>query len=263
MRNVKLIIEYEGTSYCGWQIQNRRKVKGKKQNKTIQQTLEKALSQILQEKIRVIASGRTDAGVHAQGQVANFKTKSKLNCENIQKALNSVLPENIRIKQAEDARADFHARFSVQSKLYRYTIVSDSYVSPHLYRYAHLVKYPLDVKKMRQAAPYLLGRHNLRSFQAVDKRERHPARPGCSQAGGSVRTIKRLGIHNNKNIIYLDIEADGFLYRMVRNIVGTLIEVGRGRLKPQDIERILKVKNRIYAGPCAPARGLTLVEVKY
>ena len=246
MRNIKLTIEYEGTNYSGWQIQNRRSIK------SIQETIEKALHKILQEKIRVIAQGRTDAGVHALGQVANFKTKSKLGCQNIQKALNSILLEDIRIKQVREANPDFHARFSAQSKLYRYTIVNDSFISPFMLRTSELVKYPLDVKKMRQARKYLLGRHNFRSFQATDKRERH-----------SVRTIKRLGIHRNKRFIYIDIEANGFLYRMVRNIVGTLIEIGRGRLKPQDIKGILRAKNRVYAGPCAPAKGLCLMDVIY
>ena len=251
MRNIKLTLEYDGTNYSGWQIQNRR-AKGKLQNKTIQQTLEQALSQILQEKVRIIASGRTDAGVHALGQVANFKTKSKLNCQNIQSGLNSVLPCDIRIQQAEDARSDFHARFSARSKLYRYSIVNHSFISPHLHRFCYLVKYPLDVGKMRRGARYLLGRHNFRSFQAMDKRQRD-----------SVRTIKRFDIRRNKNLIYIDIEADGFLYRMVRNIVGTLLEVSRGRLKPKEIKEILKAKNRIYAGPCAQAKGLCLMDVRY
>lgn len=245
MRNIKLSIEYEGTDYAGWQIQRNRK-------KTIQETLEKALTQILQERIRVIASGRTDAGVHAFGQVANFKTKSNLNCKSIHRALNSILPEDIRVKQVEQAHLDFHARFLVQSKLYRYTIMNSSFVSPYLRRHCYLVRHPLDVQKMRRAAAYLLGRHNFRSFQAVDKREREP-----------VRRILRLDIRRKGELIYLDIAADGFLYRMVRNIVGTLIEVGRARLKAQDIKEILKAKNRIYAGPCAPARGLCLMQVKY
>ena len=251
MRNIKLIIEYDGTDYSGWQVQNN-KAKSKKQNKTIQQTLENTLAKILQEKIKVIASGRTDAGVHAFNQTANFKTKSSLACRNIQKALNSALPEDIRIKKAEDIHPDFHARFSARSKRYRYAIVNDSFVSVHLRRFCSLVRYPLDLSKMRRAARYLLGRHNFRSFQAVDKRERHP-----------VRRILRLDIRKSGNLIYLDIEANGFLYRMARNIVGSLIEVGRGRLAPEDIKRILRAKNRIYAGPCAPAKGLCLMEVKY
>ncbi|MBL7084984.1 MAG: tRNA pseudouridine(38-40) synthase TruA [Candidatus Omnitrophica bacterium] len=248
MRNIRLAIEYDGTNYCGWQVQNKRKSK----EKTIQEALEKALSRILQEKVKVIGSGRTDSGVHALGQAANFKSKSNLSCQNIQKALNSILPRDIRIKPVKEVPLGFHARFSAQSKLYRYTIVNGSFVSPFLRRYSYLVKHPLNMAKMRKGARYLLGRHNFRSFQAVEKKER-----------AATRTIKRLDIHKEDNLIYLNIEADGFLYKMVRNIAGTLIEVGRGKLKPQDVKRILRAKNRIYAGPCAPAKGLCLMEVKY
>ncbi|NQS99499.1 MAG: tRNA pseudouridine(38-40) synthase TruA [Candidatus Omnitrophica bacterium] len=244
MRNIKVTVEYDGTNYAGWQVQNNQL--------TIQAAIEKALARILQQKVRVIGSGRTDSGVHALGQVANFKTKSRLKCENIQRALNRALPADIRIKDILDAQEVFHARFSAKSKLYRYTIVNHSFHPPHLRYYSYLVKYPLKLGKIRSAAQHLVGRHDLRSFQAVDKR----LRP-------SVRTIKRLDVRRKENLIYLDIEADGFLYRMVRNIVGTLIEVGRGRLKPQDIKTILRAKNRAYAGPCAPAKGLCLVEVTY
>lgn len=247
MRNIKLTIEYDGTNYSGWQVQNKQKSK-----KTIQEVLEKALSQILQERIKVVGSGRTDAGVHARGQAANYRTKSNLGCGNIQKALNSILPFDVRIKQVKDAHPDFHARFAAQSKHYCYTIVNDSFLSPHLYRYAYLVKYPLDVEKMRRASKYLLGKHNFRSFQAVDKRER-----------GAVRKVLRLDIRKRQNLIYVDIQASGFLYRMARNVVGTLIEVGRGRLNPKQIKEILQARSRTCAGPCAPAKGLCLKEVKY
>ena len=246
VRNIKLTIEYDGTNYSGWQVQDGRH-KG-----TIQGVLEHAASRLLQEKVKVVGSGRTDAGVHAAAQVANFKTKSKFSCLNIQKGLNGILPKDMRIKQAEDVCLDFHARFCARSKLYRYTIINHSFASPFLRRYSHLVRFTLDLKKMRQACCCLLGRHNLRSFQAVDKRER-----------SSIRTIKRLNIRKDRHLIYLDIEADGFLYHMVRNIVGTLIEVGRGKLKAQEIKGILGAKNRIYAGPCAPAKGLCLMQVKY
>ncbi|MBU4140653.1 MAG: tRNA pseudouridine(38-40) synthase TruA [Candidatus Omnitrophica bacterium] len=261
MRNIKLTIEYEGTDYSGWQVQEIAKKKQVKRQsarapkcrkRTIQGTIEKALQRLLQEKVRVIGSGRTDAGVHARGQAANFKTRSGLDCRNIQKGLNSILPADIRIRQAEDAQPDFHARFSAQSKLYRYAIINHSFVPPHLRRFCHLVKCPLDVEKMRRAARCLLGEHNFRSFQAVDKKERR-----------SVRKILGLDIRRDKNLIHLDIKADGFLYRMVRNIIGSLIEVGRGKLKPQRIREILRAKDRSCAGPCAPAKGLCLMEVKY
>ena len=246
MRNIKIAVEYDGTGYCGWQVQNRSSAK------SIQETIEKALRKILQEKIKVIGSGRTDSGVHALAQAANFKTVSELDCKNIHKALNSSLPRDIRITQLKDTHPQFHARFSAKTKVYRYSIVNDSFASPFLYRYCHLVKYPLDLGKMRRGAKSLLGRHNFRSFQAVDKRDRH-----------SVRTIKRLEIRKKGGLICLDIEANGFLYRMARNMIGTLIEVGRGRINPEDIKAILRAKDRCYAGPCAPAKGLCLIEVKY
>ncbi len=252
MRNIKLTIEYEGTRYSGWQVQRTGKTANCTHKKTIQQVLEEALARILQEKVRLIASGRTDAGVHARGQVANFKTNSQLNCGNIQRGLNSILPADIRISRAEEVAADFHARFSARSKLYRYTIVNNSFLSPHLQRFCYLVKYPLDVGKMCRTRQYFLGRHDFRSFRAVDKKDRD-----------ALRTIQRLNIHRKGDLIYLVIEGDGFLYRMVRNIVGTLIEVGRGKLKPQEIKEILKAKNRIFAGPCAPAKGLSLEQVHY
>ena len=245
MRNIKIVIEYDGTNYCGWQIQRTKK-------KSIQQVLEKTLSQILQHKLKVIGSGRTDAGVHAQGQVANFKTLSKISCPQIQKALNSILPEDIRIKEVTNVHPNFHARFLAKAKLYRYLIVNDSFTPPHLRAFVYLVKPTLNLKKMRQAAKYLLGRHNFRSFQAVDKKERV-----------AIRTIKRLDITKHKKLISCDIQANGFLYKMARNIVGSLIEVGKGRFKPQDINKILKAKNRKVAGPCAPAKGLCLLKVQY
>lgn len=253
MRNIKLLIEYDGTNYCGWQIQGRnQKSEIRIQKKSVQGILEKVLARVLQEKTKLIGSGRTDAGVHARGQVANFRTKSALDCPSIQKALNSILPHDIRIEQVKPVQPQFHARFKAKSKLYCYTIVNNSFASPFQYRWCHLVKHPLDIKKMRQGSCYLIGKHNFRSFQSND----HQQRP-------SLRTIKRLNIRNSRDMIYLDVEADGFLYRMVRNIVGTLLEVGRGRLKPESIKQILRAKNRIYAGPCAPAKGLCLMEVRY
>jgi tRNA pseudouridine38-40 synthase len=252
MRNIRLTIEYDGTNYAGWQVQRGQEPENKRQKNTIQEALEQALRQILQEKIKVIGSGRTDAGVHARGQIANFKTNSLLGCKKIQDGLNSVLAKDIRVTQIEEVDFDFHARFSAHGKVYRYTIVNNSFVSPFIHRFSYLVKPSLDVKKMRQAAQYLIGKRNFRSFQTTDKKERHP-----------VRTIKRLEIKKNKNLIFLDIEADGFLFRMVRNIVGTLIEIGRGKFKPEQMKEILKAKNRVYAGPCAPAKGLCLMQVQY
>jgi tRNA pseudouridine38-40 synthase len=254
MRNIKLTIEYDGTNYCGWQIQ---KVKSKMQNpklkiRTIQSTIEGALKKILQEKVKLIASGRTDSGVHALGQVVNFKTKSKLSPLRLKAALNSNLPLDIRIKSAVETDLNFHSRFQAKSKLYRYRILNKEKSFVFKRNYSHFIPYSLDWKAMRREARVLLGSHDFSSFQTKDKRERNP-----------VRTIKKISVFKEDGEILIDIESDGFLYNMVRNIVGTLIEVGRGKLKKGALKEILEKKNRKFAGPTAPARGLCLVKVKY
>lgn len=244
MRNIILIIEYDGTNYAGWQIQ--------KNSKSIQGTLEAALKRIAGEKVKLISCGRTDSGVHAKGHVANFKTNSKIPLVNLRRGLNSILPRDIVIKEAKEVPADFNSRYDAKSKVYRYTILNRPYPAA-LYRdYFYYVPYKLDLNLMKREAQFLLGRHDFKSFQAADKKER-----------SSIRTIKKLKIERKGDFIEIKIEADGFLYNMVRNIVGTLIEIGRGRFKPGSMEKILGVRNRDLAGPTAPAKGLCLVEVKY
>ncbi len=245
MRNIKLTIEYDGKNYAGWQTQN-------KKHKTIQQTLEKALQKILRKRIRIIGSGRTDAGVHAQAQVANFKTDSNIAIEKLQKALNAVLPDDIAVIETEEVGLNFHSRFSAKSKVYRYTILNRPSRSAILRDTAYFFPYPLNLKLMRKDARILLGRHNFKSFQAADKKER-----------GAVRTIKNFKVIRDKDFIYIDIESDGFLYNMVRNIVGTLIEIGRGKFPEGSLRKILESRNRKLAGPTVPARGLSLIKVNY
>jgi len=246
-RNIRLIIEYDGTNYCGWQVQSRNPSK-----KSIQEVIERVLSKILREKIKLIASGRTDAGVHARAQVANFKTSSQLPIDKIQKALNGLLPDDISIHKAEIAPADFHSRFDAKSKTYRYTILNRRYPSA-LYRdTVYFCQYPLNVSLMRKESRVLLGRHNFKSFRLTDKRERNP-----------VRTIKKISVRKTAGSIEIDIEANGFLYNMVRSIIGTLIEIGRGKFPPGSMRRILLSKNRKFAGPTAPAKGLCLLKVSY
>jgi len=245
MRNIKLNLEYDGTNYAGWQVQN-------KKHRTIQQALEKALQRILGKKIKVVSSGRTDAGVHAFGQAVNFKTDSSMPVEKLRMALNAVLPDDISAIKTEEVGIDFHSRFSARSKVYRYTILNRLSRPALLRGVVYFCSYPLNLKLMRKDAKILLGRHNFKSFQAADKKER-----------GSVRTVKRLKITRDRDFIYIDIEADGFLYNMVRNIVGTLIDVGRGRLPEGSIKKILLAKNRRFAGPTVPANGLCLLEVRY
>jgi tRNA pseudouridine38-40 synthase len=247
IRNIRLTIEYDGTDYCGWQVQSRNSSK-----KSIQAVIEKALQKILQEKIKLIGSGRTDAGVHALAQVANFRTKAKIPATNLQKALNSILPDDISIFKAEDVKPDFHSRFSAKSKIYRYTILNRSYPSALSRNTAYFFTYPLNVKLMQKESRVLLGRHNFKSFQLTQKQEKNP-----------VRTIEQIRVQKKADLIHIDIEADGFLYNMVRSIAGTLIEIGRGKLAPGSLKRILFAKNRKFAGPTALARGLCLLEVKY
>lgn len=246
MRNLRLEIEYDGTRYNGWQIQNKHK------SKTIQQVLENTLQKILQEKIKLIVSGRTDSGVHAKGQVANFKTNSPITLLRLQKALNGLLPKDISINKIEERRLNFHSRFDAKSKLYRYTILNGPHPCALQSRYVFYFPHPLNIRIMRKEAKTLVGRHNFKSFQAADKKD-----------AGSVRRIEKLNIVKEGNLIYIYIMGDGFLYNMVRNIVGTLIEIGRGRFKEGELKKILAAKDRRRAGPIAAAKGLFLLKVEY
>lgn len=252
MRNIKLTIEYEGTNYAGWQIQKNTRL-------TIQEVIEKALSKIIQERIKLIASGRTDAGVHAAGQVANFKATSIIPAKNIQKALNSLLPGDIRIVNSEDVPLQFHARFSAKAKTYRYLILNQDYPSALLRDYCYFLPYKLDLNKMRRAATAFLGRHDFSAFCASG-----------SSVKDTIRTIKKISIKGINyslspipyRLISVDITADGFLYNMARSIVGTLLEVGRGKLEP-GWSRAGPPQRLCRAGPTAPASGLFLVKVDY
>jgi tRNA pseudouridine38-40 synthase len=252
IRNIKLVIEYDGTDYIGWQVQKIKSQRSKIKINTIQETIEKTLEKILQEKVKLIGAGRTDSGVHALAQVANFKTKSRLSAANIHRALNSILPQDIVIKGCSELNLKFHSRFDAKSKVYRYTILSGQARSVFHRRFCYHIPYPLDVNLMKKEARVLLGRHDFSSFMASDKKKRQP-----------VREIKSLEIVKKGRFIYIDIEADGFLYNMARNIVGTLIEIGRGKFVPGSLKKILKAKDRSKAGPTAPAKGLCLMEVKY
>ncbi|MFA6079385.1 MAG: tRNA pseudouridine(38-40) synthase TruA [Candidatus Omnitrophota bacterium] len=244
MRNVKLTVQYDGTHYAGWQTQ--------KNAKTVQEVIEKALRKITGEKVNLTGSGRTDSGVHARAQVANFRTRSALPLKNIQMALNSILPKDIVISGAEEAGPKFSAQHSAKSKVYRYTIANGDFVDPFIRRFAAKCFYKLDMGAMKRAASVLCGKHDFRSFQAKDVIER-----------GSVRTIKKITIEKDGYLIYIDIEANGFLYNMARNIAGTLIEVARGKIPEDRVKDILLKKDRRLSGPTAPAQGLCLMKVKY
>lgn len=246
MRNIKLEIEYDGTNYAGWQVQPN--VRGR----TIQQVIEKTLRKILQEKINLIVSGRTDAGVHARAQVANFFTKSVMPISRLKLAVNGVLPEDIKVTKLKEEKKTFHSRFKVKSKIYRYTILNRDFSSPLLRNTVYFYPHPLDVSLMRSEARVLLGKHDFSAFVASLGREKNP-----------VKVIKKVSIIKKNNFIYIDLEADGFLYNMVRNIVGTLIEIGRGKLAKGALKKILSSGDRRLAGQTAPAKGLCLLKVNY
>jgi len=244
MRNIRLVIEYDGTGYCGWQ----RQINGT----SVQEIIEKALGRVLRQDTVLIGSGRTDSGVHARGQVANFKTNSRLTLRKILFGLNANLPKDISIKNAEEVGSGFHARFKAKSKLYRYTVLNAIVSSPLTRHYSYQCKTPLDIRLMRIEAAALFGRRDFSSFKAKDKRGR-----------SSTTSIKKLSITKKGRYVYFDIEATGFLYNMARNIVGTLVEIGRGKMEEGTIKKVLRKKDRRFAGPTAPARGLCLEEVKY
>jgi len=245
MRKLKILIEYEGTRYYGWQLQPNQV--------SIQEVLESKLHKITREKIRVIGSGRTDSGVHAEGQVAHFQTRSTMQLQEFLKAMNSLLPPDIVVKKVEEAKPDFHAQISATRKTYRYTILNRDYPSALQGRMAHYIATPtLDVTAMRKAARCLVGSHDFKSFQGS----------GCT-AKTTMREIYRLSVVKKDDFIRITVDGSGFLKYMVRNIVGTLIEIGWGNWPPEQMKAILKSKNRRLAGPTAPSRGLCLVKVVY
>lgn len=250
-RNIKLTIEYDGTDFNGWQVQS-------KDRRTVQGEIETALATILKKKTRVHGSGRTDSGVHALGQIANFKTTSTMPCDAFCRALNTYLPKDIVIHHADDAPADFHAQFSAKRKIYRYTILSRQTPCAINRRFCTHIPYKLNITAMKIAAKALQGNHDFQSFAASDPAKR---RKGVTQ--NTVRNIYLSDLKKQHDYLIYEIESDGFLYKMVRNIVGTLIAVGCGQLDPKKIVTILKAKNRDTAGDTAPPQGLCLIKVIY
>lgn len=244
MRNIKLTIEYDGTNYAGWQRQNNAI--------TIQQKVEEAIQDITSEFSEVVGSSRTDAGVHAKEFVCNFLTESKIPSENFKKALNSFLPKDIVIIKSEEVEIDFHARFNSLGKRYEYTILIGNQRPAIGRNYIYYFNRKLDIENMRSASKYILGTHDFSAFKNAG-----------SSVKTSVRTIKELNIVEDGNMIRFIIMGDGFLYNMVRIIVGTLLEVGLGRFKPEYVVDILKSKDRSKAGKSVPANGLCLEEVFY
>ena len=252
-RTLKLTIQYDGTNYVGWQRQA--------QGISIQGLLEEAFFPFEGDPLSVHGAGRTDAGVHALGQVASVRTRTEHSCATLQRAFNSVLPVDVRVVAVEDAAPDFHARFSAVSKTYEYRIVQGPFVSPFDQRYVWHVTGRLDVEAMRLAAQALLGRHDFAAFQSV---------------GGDVHTSERtilqidvledaagLGTSTTSRPLVIRVTGDGFLRHMVRTIAGTLADVGLGRWQPEKVTEILASRDRARAGRAAPAAGLFLVDVNY
>lgn len=244
MKNIKLVIEYDGAHYGGWQKQNN--------NKTIQGVLEEAIFKATSEEIEVIGSSRTDAGVHAKGMVANFKTNSSIPAERFREAINRNLPDDIAILSSEEVTGEFHSRYSSKGKTYSYTIINRYEKVAIGKDYCCLVKEPLNVENMKEACKYFIGKHDFSAFKT-----------NGSSVKTSVRTVSELYIEKNQENIKIYISADGFLYNMVRIIVGTLVEVGKGKIKVEDIPKIIKSLDRTKAGPCIKANGLVLEKVFY
>lgn len=243
MRNLKLTIQYDGTKYCGWQKQPN--------SSGIQGTIEYAIYEITKEKVNIIGSGRTDAGVHALGQVANFKINSNIPAARIPDALNAKLPKDISIIDCQEVSDDFHSRYSATGKIYRYLIYNKPYRSPLYKDISYHVRYDLDIEKMRVEAQSLLGTHEFKGFMSSG-----------SSVKDTVRTIHNISIEESGDLIVLEVEGNGFLYNMVRILVGTLVDIGRGRIdKP--LEEIIASQDRGEAGHTAPAHGLFLKKVHY
>ncbi len=244
MRNIKLTIEYDGKDYNGWQ---------KQPNKlNIQGEIEKAIETVTGKKVELIGSGRTDAGVHAFAQVANFKIDSDFPIEKIAIAINSQLKTSIRIQKAEEVEENFHSRYHCHKKTYSY-IIDNSEQGTAIYRnYTYHVPQPLDVEAMQKAANYLVGEHDFSSFKSSG-----------TSSKSSVRTIYEAKVLKEQERVVIMLTGNGFLYNMVRIISGTLVEIGKGEKKPEEMKKILEAKDRSLAGKTLPAQGLFLMSVSY
>ncbi|MFR1707419.1 MAG: tRNA pseudouridine(38-40) synthase TruA [Clostridium sp.] len=245
MRNLRMVIEYDGTRYRGWQKQ-------KENVATIQEKIEKVLSKMANEEVQVIGCGRTDTGVHAENYIANFHTNSTFTNEDILNYLYEFLPEDIVVKSVTDVHERFHARYNAKAKTYVYTINNGKYRDVFNRKFTYHTDEELNLNSMMAAADILVGTHDFKSFTSLK-----------SDNKSTVRTINYIDITKKEHIIKIEVNGDGFLLNMVRIIVGTLLEVGKGELKPSDVAKILEAKERAQAGPMAQAKGLCLKEVEY
>jgi tRNA pseudouridine38-40 synthase len=249
MRNLKMVLAYDGTDFSGWQIQP-----GKA---TIQGTLASAIERVTGEQVLPQGSGRTDAGVHAQGQTATFATQSPIPAENLVVALNDILPSSIRVLEAAEAPPEFHARKSARAKSYRYRMYRGDICPPFLARYVWHYPYPLDEPAMQEVADLVVGEHDFTSFAAVD-----PER-GREEEVSNVRQIFSSSWERHADELVYTVRGNGFLHHMVRNLVGTFLLAGKETLKKPDVTRILELRSRSAAGATAPASGLCLMSVEY
>jgi tRNA pseudouridine38-40 synthase len=244
MRNIRMTVAYVGTHYAGWQVQPDRA--------TIQGVLEERLSRLLQEPVRIAGAGRTDAGVHARGQVANFRIDTRIPLDGLRRGLNARLPDDIRVVRTEEVDIDFHARADARGKEYRYRLARGEFASPFDAPFVTAIRGDIDPDRMREAAAHFIGTHDFESFCPAD----------C-QLESKRRTIDRSDVIEDGLFLEYRVRGNGFLRHMVRTMVGTLIDVGQGRRAPGAIDGILLSRDRRAAGPCAPARGLLLERVFY
>ena len=244
MKRIKLTVAYDGTDYCGWQIQ--------KNGVTVEEVLNRALSRLTGEKITVVGASRTDAGVHARGNVAVFDTDTRIPAERIAYAVNALLPEDVVVVRSEEVPAGWHPRKCVSVKTYEYRILNREFPDPVRRRDTYFVSFPLDLDRMRRAAEYLKGTHDFKSFCSAQ-----------TTVEDTVRTIYSLDVDRERELFTIRVRGNGFLYNMVRIIAGTLAGVGRGYFEPGDVERMLAEKDRTKAGVTAPPQGLTLVGIEY
>ncbi|MBR3133907.1 MAG: tRNA pseudouridine(38-40) synthase TruA [Clostridia bacterium] len=244
MRNIRLVIEYDGKEFKGWQKQPDRL--------NIQGEIEKAIETITREKVELIGSGRTDAGVNALGQVANFKTNSELPIEKFPYAINSLIKKSIRIKSAEEVEENFHSRYTCKRKTYQYTIDNSEHGTAIYRNMRYHFPIKLDEDKMNEAVQFLIGTYDFKSFKASG-----------TSSKSSVRTIYDAKVWRENDLIKIELTGNGFLYNMIRIIAGTLVEVGEGKIDATDVKRILEAQDRNMAGKTLPACGLCLMSVEY
>ncbi|MBR5584265.1 MAG: tRNA pseudouridine(38-40) synthase TruA [Lachnospiraceae bacterium] len=244
MKRIKLVTAYDGTNYHGSQIQNN--------GETIEGVLKMELSSLLKEEVQIIGASRTDAGVHARGNVFVFDTESRIPSDKFTYALNARLPEDIRIQDSEEVPLDFHPRHQDTVKTYEYRVLNRKLPLPEYRLHAHFTYETLNIERMQLACKYFIGEHDFASFCAAG-----------SQVESTVREIYDLHVKKEGDLVTISVTGNGFLYNMVRIIAGTLLKVGSGHFAPEDMEKIIEGKDRSLAGPTAPAKGLTLVEIRY